>query len=61
MSLGFTDEAKKLFYKLIKDGINKTVKGLTNKTITDVESDNSESSSLLPMLPPSNEEQQSRV
>ncbi len=37
------------------------VEDLTNKTISDVASDDSESSSLLPMLPPSNEEQQSHV
>jgi hypothetical protein len=44
------DESEELYDKMVKD--------LTNKTVTDVASYDSESSSLLPMLPQSNEEQQ---
>jgi predicted transcriptional regulator len=40
------DEAEKLFYKLIKDCVNKTVKDLTNKTISNLASDSKPSSSL---------------
>jgi hypothetical protein len=47
------DEAEKLFYKLIKDSIN--------KVITDCTFSKSLSSLPLPLLSPSNEEQQSRV
>jgi hypothetical protein len=47
------DESEELYNKMVQD--------LTNKTISDVANDDSESSSLLPMLPPSNEEQQSHM
>jgi hypothetical protein len=47
------DESEELYDKMVQD--------LTNKTIGDVANDDSESSSLLPMLPPSNEEQQSHM
>jgi hypothetical protein len=45
------DEAKKLFYKLVKDSINNIP----------IEHPFRKSSSSLPLLPPSNEEQQSHV
>ena len=48
------DQSEEIYDKMVQD--------VTNKTISDVASDDSESwSSLLPWFPPSNEEQQSHV
>jgi hypothetical protein len=50
------DEAEKIFYKLVKDSINKIIIDLTNNTISDAAIDNKSSSSL-PVLPLSDEDQ----